>query len=136
MPIHTLHMSPGPLPRPTVLTPEQIRCLEEAKIFLSEPQPQAPTTIKVSAAFRAPKPSSNPSSSSTASASVSFQGLNPDVIHTFDIPIPEESREVLEYIGLVPEVSRVIYDRYRSRPDSEQNPDNLMAYVSGHLSAL
>ncbi|KAJ5173710.1 uncharacterized protein N7500_001641 [Penicillium coprophilum] len=132
----TVPTPPGPLPRPTVLTPAQIRCLEEAKIFLSEPHPQVSTIRKVSAAFRAPKPSSSPSSSSTASASMSFQGYNPDVIHTFDIPIAIESREVLEYIGFVPEVSRVIYDRYRKRPDSEQNPDDLIAYVSGHLSAL
>ncbi|KAJ5356418.1 hypothetical protein N7517_011027 [Penicillium concentricum] len=81
-----------------------------------------------------------PSSSSFArSASVSTQGFDPSVIHTFDIPTTEESAEVLEFIGLVSEVSevsRLVYERYCNRPDPEMNPDDLMAYVSGHLSAV
>lgn len=39
----------------------------------------------------------------------------------------EESVEVLEFI---------IYDRYLNRPDPDQNPDDLMAYVRGHITSL
>ncbi|CAG8888722.1 unnamed protein product [Penicillium egyptiacum] len=48
----------------------------------------------------------------------------------------EESVEVLEYIGFIPDVARLIYDRYCNRPSPAQNPDDLMAYVSGHLASL
>lgn len=48
----------------------------------------------------------------------------------------EESVEVLEYIGFIPDVARLVYDRYCNRPSPTQNPDDLMAYVSGHLASL
>lgn len=48
----------------------------------------------------------------------------------------EESVEVLEFIGFVADVARLIYDRYLNRPNPAQNPDDLMAYVSGHIGSL
>ncbi|KAJ5945694.1 hypothetical protein N7454_002533 [Penicillium verhagenii] len=48
----------------------------------------------------------------------------------------EESIEVLEYIGFIPDVARLIYDRYCGRPSPSQNPDDLMAYVTTHLASL
>ncbi|KAJ6169066.1 hypothetical protein N7497_001909 [Penicillium chrysogenum] len=126
---------------PGVFTLEQIRCLEEAAILLPEPQPNASTNAsgkrKVSAAFSAPRPvSSSSTSSSSSSASVATHGFQPNVIRTFDIPMAEESVEVLEYIGFVPDVARLIYDRYCGRPSPSQNPDDLMAYVTAHLASL
>ncbi|KAJ5427387.1 hypothetical protein N7465_002457 [Penicillium sp. CMV-2018d] len=48
----------------------------------------------------------------------------------------KESVEVLEYIGFTLDAARLIYDRYCNRPSPSQNPDDLMAYVSGHLASL
>lgn len=48
----------------------------------------------------------------------------------------EESVEVLEYIGFVPDAARLIYDRYCGRPSPSENPDDLMAYVIAHLTSL
>ncbi|KAL2815775.1 hypothetical protein BDW59DRAFT_13422 [Aspergillus cavernicola] len=42
-----------------------------------------------------------------------------------DIPMVEESVEVLEYIGFVANTASLIYDRYLNRPDPLQNPDDL-----------
>ncbi|KAJ5779241.1 hypothetical protein N7457_006961 [Penicillium paradoxum] len=128
-------------PGPIAFSQEQIRCLEEADIFL----PQITTDLstnkggkrKVSAAFSAPRAVSSSSTSSVSSSvSISTRGFQPDVIQTFDIPIAEESIEVLEYIGFIPDIARVIYDRYSNRPKPSQTPDDLMAYVSGHLVSL
>ncbi|CAG7995905.1 unnamed protein product [Penicillium salamii] len=126
---------------PGVFTLEQIRCLEEAAILLPEPQPNASGKRKVSAAFSAPRSvssssTSSSSSSSSSSASVATHGFQPNVIRTFDIPLAEESVEVLEYVGFIPDVARLIYDRYYGRPSPSQNPDDLMAYVTAHLASL
>ncbi|KAJ5135736.1 uncharacterized protein N7515_005014 [Penicillium bovifimosum] len=127
-------------PGPVVFTQEQIRCLEEAAIFLPEPQPNTSTDTsgkrKVSAAFSAPRSVSNSLTSSSSSASVTTRGFQSHVIQTFEIPMAEESVEVLEYIGFIPDVARLIYDRYCNRPSPTQNPDDLMTYVSGHLASL
>ncbi|CAG8419350.1 unnamed protein product [Penicillium salamii] len=132
---------PGPPGGPIVFSYEQIRCLEEANIFLPEPQKNTSTNPsgkrKVSAAFSAQSLSNSSSASaSSSSASISTHGFQPHVIQTFDIPIAEESIEVLEYIGFIPDVARLIYGRYCDRPNPTQNPDDLMAYVSGHLASL
>ncbi|KAJ5410475.1 uncharacterized protein N7487_004834 [Penicillium crustosum] len=125
---------------PSVFTLQQIRCLEEAAILLPEPQPNASANAsgkrKVSAVFSAPRSVSSSSTSSSSSASVATHGFQPNVIRTFDIPMAEESVEVLEYIGFVPDVARLIYDRYCGRPSPSQNPDDLMAYVTAHLASL
>ncbi|KAJ6131888.1 hypothetical protein N7471_007103 [Penicillium samsonianum] len=77
-------------------------------------------------------------SSSSSSASVTTRGFQPHVTQTFDITIAEESVEMLEYIfGLfIPDVVRLIYDRYCNRPSSTPNADDRMVYVSGHLASL
>lgn len=131
---------PGPSrdlpPGPGVFTQEQIRCLEEDAIFLPQPQSQTPHASgkrKVSAAFSSPR---SVSSSSSSSASVKTRGFQPNVIQTFDIPMAEESVEVLEFIGFVVDVARLIYDSYLNRPNPAQNPDDLMAYVSGNIASL
>lgn len=36
----------------------------------------------------------------------------------------------------MPDVARLLFDRYCNRPNPTQNPDDLMAYVSGHLASL
>lgn len=123
-------------PGPGVFTQEQIRCLEEDAIFLPQPQSQTPHASgkrTVSAVFSPPR---SVSSSSSSSASVRTRGFQPNVIQTFDIPMAEESVEVLELIGFVADAARLIYDRYLNRPSPDQNPDDLMAYVSGHIASL
>ena len=114
-----------------VFTTEQIRCLEEDTILL--PLPYSQIKRKLSAAFTSQR---SVSRSSASSASMSVDGFRPDIVHTFDIPIVEESIEVLEFIGFVAEAATVIYNRYLSRPHPDRNPDDLMAYVSGHISSL
>ena len=122
---------------PPVFTEEEVRCLEDDAIFMPPRLSQRPLSSgkrKVSAAFTPPRTVS--SSSSRSSASVSTQGFQPDVIKTFDMPVTEESVEVLEYIGFVTHAASLIYERYLGRPNPDQNPDDLMAYVSGHLALL
>ncbi|TQB68896.1 hypothetical protein MPDQ_002634 [Monascus purpureus] len=63
-------------------------------------------------------------------------GFQPNVIRTLDIPMAKESVEVLEFIGFMPGAARLIYDRYLNRPNPDQNPDDRIAYVSGHIAAL
>lgn len=116
-----------------VLTPEQIRCLEEDAIFPPQPQSQSGKR-KVSAAFSMSRYVS--STSSASSVSVETEGFESNIMRTFDIPLVEESIEVLEFIGFSANTARVLYDRYLDRPDPHQNPDDLMAYVSSHLAYL
>ncbi|KAJ9370928.1 hypothetical protein DTO282E5_4457 [Paecilomyces variotii] len=120
------HLPPGP----GVFTQEQIRCLEEDGILLPQAQPHISGKRKVSSAFSPPR------SASGSSASVKIWGFRPDVIQTFDIPMEEESIEVLEYVGFVPSAARLIYERYIDRPDPDRNPDDLMQYVFGHIGSL
>ncbi|KAL4785280.1 hypothetical protein BJX76DRAFT_325131 [Aspergillus varians] len=125
-----------PPPGPGVFTQEQIRCLEDAAVLLPQAQPQIPHTNgkrKVSAAFGLTR---SVSSSSSSSASVTTNGFQPDVIQTFDIPMAEESVEVLECVGFVADTARFLYNRYLNRPSPDQNPDDLMAYVFGHVALL
>jgi hypothetical protein len=51
-----------------------------------------------------------------------------------DIEFPEKvySAAALEFIGLKPERAKEIYDRWESRPDPTQNPDDLIDYVYAH----
>lgn len=65
-----------------------------------------------------------------------MRNFNSRDIRTFDIPLEEESVAVLEFIGLVPDTARLIYQRYADRPDPEQCPDDLMAYVRSHICLL
>ncbi|KAL1847572.1 hypothetical protein Plec18167_009439 [Paecilomyces lecythidis] len=129
-PEYTRDLPPGP----AVFTQEEIRCLEEDRIFLPQPKPDITGNRKVSAIFNAPR--SVIRSLPSPSASVRIRGFQSDVIQTFRIPMEEESIGVLEYIGFVPDTARIIYERYINRPDPDQNPDDLMRYACGHICSL
>jgi hypothetical protein len=55
-----------------------------------------------------------------------------------DFEFPEKllSTASLEFIGLQPGCAEEIFERWSSRPDPSQNPDELMDYVYAHTSQL
>lgn len=120
------------------LSQEDLSALQEDGVLL--PGPQAGKR-KISASFLLTPPSSGSSSatstisSNKSTASVRYCDTHPhqDVP---DFPDKQESAAALEYIGLQPATAKEIFDRWQSRPDPDQNPDELLDYVYGHISRL
>ncbi|KAJ5289162.1 hypothetical protein N7478_002192 [Penicillium angulare] len=120
---------------PGCFTEEEIQCLEENAIFPPDPH-RSQGKRKISATLIASTPSSNTSISSSASTtSVRTWNFNPSTIST-NIPTDKESIEVLEYIGFEPATALDIFQRYTSRPEPDDCPDDLLSYVHGQISDL
>ncbi|KAH8711923.1 hypothetical protein GQ44DRAFT_714129 [Phaeosphaeriaceae sp. PMI808] len=120
------------------LSPEDLSALQEDGVLL--PGPQAGKR-KISASFLQTPPSSGSSSaastilSTTSTASIRYYDTQPYQVVP-DFPDKQESAAALEYIGLQPATAKEIFDRWQSRSDPDQNPDELLDYVYGHLSQL
>jgi len=120
------------------LSQEDLSALQEDGVLL--PGPEAGKR-KISASFFQLRPSSGGSSatsslsSTRSTASVQYCDTHPcqDVP---DFPDKQESAAALEYIGLQPATAKEIFDRWQSRPDPDQSPDELLDYVYGHTSRL
>ncbi|EXJ86730.1 hypothetical protein A1O3_03684 [Capronia epimyces CBS 606.96] len=51
----------------------------------------------------------------------------------FELPESSHSQSALEFIGFNPSMAKTIYERWLQRPDADQNPDDLIDYVMGHI---
>lgn len=112
---------------------EEIRALEEETLFLDTTQP---TKRKVSAALFSPPSSISSSSSASYTASIRTQGFNFDLSQHFDIPLAARSADALEFIGLTTSTAVEIFDKWNGRPNPDQNPSDLIDYVSSHVTRL
>ena len=121
-------------------SPDEIRALEEDRIFLPS---AVPGKRKVSATLLAPPSSQDSgygsvsgSSSSGSSASVRFRSFNSSHNDTLDLPESAYSTAALEFIGFTSEMASEILANWTSRPDPNQNPDDLIDYVLAHPHRL
>ncbi|KAL8715424.1 MAG: hypothetical protein Q9220_000758 [cf. Caloplaca sp. 1 TL-2023] len=114
------------------LTTEEDELLMEEHIILSK---VSGGKRKVSAALLSP-PSSQASISSQSSinstASIRFRSLRASE-GVFILPELAYSVAGIEFCGFVPEVASVIYERFATRPDPHNNPDDLIDYMRGHV---
>lgn len=70
-----------------------------------------------------------------STASVQYRDTHPHQ-DLPDFPDEQESAAALEYIGLQPAAAQEIFNRWQSRPDPDQCPDELLDYVFGHILQL
>ena len=113
------------------LESEDIALLEQERIII-----QAGGKRTVSGAYLSPPSSlSSTSLSSAGSSPVSlrlwrFTDPSPKYIN---LPLEEVSVSALEWIGFNNETAEKIISHYASRPDPDQNPDELLDYVYSHV---
>lgn len=109
------------------LTEEEIKVLVDDGILFPSPKPGY---LCVSAALLS---SSLPS---TPTASVCRVGATPDPNQTFDLPSHERSVQALEFYGYTTSAATSTYQRWHTRPDPRQNPDDLVDYAYGDITIL
>jgi hypothetical protein len=126
-----------PLDEEFQLSPEETQALEEDLIFLSSNTPSTSGKRKVSGALLTPPSSQGRvSCSSSSSASVRFRSFSSLPDFTLDLPQSAISIAALEFIGFTAETAEDIFRRFTSRPNPDNNPDDLLDYVYGHTLIL
>jgi hypothetical protein len=119
------------------LSPEEAQALEEDLVFLSSNIPLTSGKRKVSGALLTPPSSQGRvSRSSSSSASVRFRGFSSSPDFTLDLPQSAISTAALEFIGFTAETAADIFRRFTSRPNPDNNPDDLLDYAHGHTLIL
>ncbi|KAL9011262.1 MAG: hypothetical protein Q9173_003884 [Seirophora scorigena] len=105
------------------LTVEEERILAEECIVIGQ---SVAGKRKISAAFLSPRssPPSVSSSSTFSTASVSIQSVS-KVNATLDVPEHLESQATVEICGFTREAAHEIHARWASRPDPQNNPDDI-----------
>lgn len=68
------------------------------------------------------------SSSGSSSASLRIHGFGRPKTGTIDLPVFEESPDMLEFIGFTQETSNAIYSNFLARPDPTNDPYDLLQY--------
>ena len=126
-----------PLDEELKLSPEETQALEEDLVFLSSNTPSTSGKRKVSGALLTPPSSQGRvSRSSSNSASVRFRSFSSLPDFTLDLPQSAISIAALEFIGFTAETAADIFRRFTSRPNPDNNPDDLLDYVHGHTLML
>src|SRR5579871_5491058 len=119
------------------LSLEETQALEEDLIFLSSNTPLTSGRRKVSGALLTqPSSQRRVSGSPSSSASVRFRSFNFSPDFTLDLPQSAISIAALEFIGFNAETAADIFRRFTSRPNPDNNPDDLLDYVHGHTLIL
>ena len=118
------------------LSHEEVQALEEDLCIIKSATRQGKR--KVSGALLSPPDSDCFSSSSSSSPAVSIRhsSLRASADITFELPISSISSAALEFIGFNSETAEKIYARWLSRPTPNNNPDDLLNYVYGHILML
>ena len=119
-----------------VFSYEETRALEEDYIFFPL---TTPGKRKISGALLSPpanQGSGSLSSSSSSSASVRYKSFNSSTNFTLDLPQSAVSVEALEFIGFTTQTADEIFARFTSRPNPDNNHDDLIDYVYGHVRIL
>lgn len=115
---------------------EETRVLEDDLIFLSSATDGKRTVSGSLLTPPASQTSSSSSNSSGASPSLRHTGFSPFTGYTLDLPEAAVSVAALEFIGLTTQMAVEIFERYTTRPKSEQCPDDYLDYVFGETSRL
>jgi hypothetical protein len=118
------------------LSLEETQALEKDLVFLSS-NISTSGKRKVSGALLSPPSSQGRvSRSSSNSASVRFRSFSSSSDFTLDLPQSAFSIAALEFIGFTAETAADIFRRFTSRPNPDNNPDDLLDYVHGHTLIL
>lgn len=119
----------------TDFTFKEKKILEKDSIFLRS-LPRGRRTVN--GALFTP-PSSHGSGSFTffeAAASVHYRRFSTSINYIFELSESLYNPAAVEFIGFNIDTAVKIFTNFATRPDPEQNPDDLIDYVYGHISRL